>query len=403
MVGGGAPQFHVDFPRLRRDRLKRLQSSMASHDVGACLLTAPSRIRYATGTSVMPIWTAINLARYALVPAIGEPVLFEYSKSLFRAREVLPKSRPAIAWQQRFSQHEVDRISSRWAQEISGLLREWGVSSQKIATDCLDFNGFRALERTGAMLTDSDEVFEDAQHFKTEDEIALIRQSCWVAEIALADLQRAILPGISENELLATFWSSMQAKGGEHCSTRLLCAGARTNPWFNEAGAYRVESGDLVALDTDMVGPEGYLCDVSRTFLCGDRPSDLQTETYQVALDFIDATMPWVKPGIEFAELMEKGPMMSEPYRAQGYSCWIHGDGMDDEPPFLPFREEAAKGALVPRGRFEAGMVVSVEVYAGKVGARDGVKLEEQVLITEQGPERLCRFPIDRVLVGRNG
>ena len=94
---------NIDFNRLRLDRLAKVQKEMAARDIGAMLLTDPINIRYATGVSVMPLWTATNLARYALVPATGMPILFEYAKALFRADQFWPESRPAYYWQARFT------------------------------------------------------------------------------------------------------------------------------------------------------------------------------------------------------------------------------------------------------------------------------------------------------------
>ena len=63
----------VDLERLRRDRLYKVQREMRTRDIGALLLTGTTNIRYATGVCVMPLWTATNLAHYALLPAEGEP------------------------------------------------------------------------------------------------------------------------------------------------------------------------------------------------------------------------------------------------------------------------------------------------------------------------------------------
>ncbi|TIV89859.1 MAG: M24 family metallopeptidase, partial [Mesorhizobium sp.] len=76
-------------------------------------------------------------------------------------------------------------------------------------------------------------------------------------------------------------WSALHAeniaRGGEWIETRILTSGPRTNPWMQEAGPRRIVSGDLVAFDTDMVGPYGMCADFSRTWHCGDgRPTDEQ-------------------------------------------------------------------------------------------------------------------------------
>ena len=69
----GLQETGVDFAALRRERLGRIQREMARQSVAALLLTDPIHIRFATGLSVMPLWTAVNYARYVVVPADGDP------------------------------------------------------------------------------------------------------------------------------------------------------------------------------------------------------------------------------------------------------------------------------------------------------------------------------------------
>jgi Xaa-Pro aminopeptidase len=388
---------HVDLKKLYRDRLKKIQSELKKNNLGAILLTNPVNIRYATGISVMPIWTAINFSRYTLVPQVGEPMHWEYSKSLFIAKDLLPKSKPAIAWQYRFSQHEVDKIRRAWADEIVDYLRSYGLLGERLGFDALDFYGVKSLEEAGIVLADADQTIVAAKLIKTPEEIALLRHSCTVAEAALRDMEALIRPGVTEAQLFGEFWRTMQAMGAEYSSTRLLSAGQRTNPWFYEVSENVVKDGDLIGIDTDMTGPEGYLCDISRTFLCGDKADREQLEAYRVAYDFIQGTIDLCRPGISYQDLVHKSPNVPEEYFSQGYSCMIHGSGFDDEPPYLPFKW--VNGALIPIGALQENMVLSVEFYAGKVGGRSGVKLEEQILITRNGFEMLSKYPFEERLL----
>lgn len=379
--------------RLRTERLAKVQGAMAKRDIGVMVLTNPVNVRYTTGVSVMPIWTSINLARLAIVPVHGEPILHEYGKALFRAQEIWPKSRPIRSWQYRFAHSHAAEYARKFCDELKGLMAEWGVEKSRVAMDMMDFYGAQALLASGIAVTDSDEPLEEAQLVKTPDEIVLLRESGDVAAAALGALEQSIRPGITEQELMGVFWGKMISLGGEHCSTRLLVSGEKTNPWFHEAGARQVREGDLIGIDTDMAGPEGYLCDISRTFLCGDKATDTQREAFHVAYDFIQGAMEVCRPGVSYADALQSLPRYPKAYEELAYSCSIHGCGLDDEPPFFPFPHE--KGAGMPDGEFKTNMVVSVEFYAGKKGEKDGVKLEEQILVTERGPELLARYPFD--------
>jgi Xaa-Pro aminopeptidase len=387
----------VDFERLRRERLYKVQAEMRVRDIGVLLLTDTINIRYVTGVSVMPLWTATNLGHYVLVPAEGSPVVFEMAQAKFRAEEFFSDVRNAYHWQARFADQMAPERSGQWAADIASEIAKWGVSGSKLGVDCLDYHGFSALQGEGLWLADADEPLEAARIIKTPDEIELIRQSAAVCEAALYDLETAIRPGVSEHELLGVFYRKMLSLGGEHCFSRLLSTGHKTNPWFQEAGSKLVRPGDLVAFDTDMTGPEGYVCDVSRTFLCGDRATPAQKEAYQAAHEFIQEVAARLRPGLAYADLLADLPEYPSVYDEQRYSFVLHGIGTDDEPPFMPF--PGTPEAAEMEGEFKENMVVSVEFYAGEVGGQDGVKLEDEVWISAEGPVILSLYPFDEKLL----
>ena len=95
-------------------------------------------------------------------------------------------------------------------------------------------------------------------------------------------------------------------------------------------------------------------------------------------------------------EFQQRAYDVPEAFRANAYTCVIHGVGMSDEYPRV---NPAFRGPNPYDGTLEAGMVVCVESYAGAVGERDGVKLEQQVLITDDGYEMLSGFPLEADLL----
>jgi len=390
----------VDFDRLRRERLIKVQVEMEHRDIGALVLTDILNIRYTTGVSVMPIWTATNLAHYVIVPVTGDPIIFEFLQAKFRAEEFFDDVRVAHFWQARFSDQLAPEKSAAWAAEVDQVLRELGLKGTRVGIDNLDFYGFTALQQKGLALTDADEPMEAARKIKTADEIELLRQSAAVCEAALFGVERATVPGVTENELLGTFLHKLLSLGGEHCSTRLLVSGSKTNPWFQEAGSKVVRPGDLVAIDTDMVGPEGYMCDISRTFLCGDEPSSSQKGAYRAAHEFIMSLAEMLKPGLSYEELIRNVPQFPDEYKKQRYPVILHGIGTDDEFPFVPYIDREDSGNfLMPEGELEENMVVSVESYAGTEGEQDGVKLEDEVWLTSDGPVIISLYPYDQRLL----
>lgn len=389
----------VNLEQLRQDRLHKTQAEMAKRDIGALVLTDINNIRYTTGLAVMPLWTATNLAHYVIVPASGSPIVYEFTQARFRAETFYDEVRSAYYWQARFAEHLAAEKSGEWAADIHYQLKAWGVADAKVGVDKLDFYGFTALQQTGLHLVDADEPIERARQIKLMAEIDLMRHAAAVCEAALYDMQQAIRPGVTENELLGVYWHKLCALGGEYVFCRLLASGYKTNPWFHEAGHKMVRPGDLVGFDTDTIGPEGYACDISRTFLCGDKPTPTQKEAYRVAYDFVMGVAEVLRPGLSFAQFMREIPQLPAAYWPQHYSTIVHGIGTDDEPPFIPYLDPQDT-AVMPEGEFKENMVVSVECYAGKVGEQDGVKLEDEVWITADGPVIISLYPYEEKLLG---
>jgi Xaa-Pro dipeptidase len=173
---------------------------------------------------------------------------------------------------------------------------------------------------------------------------------------------------VTENQLWGGFVGQL-SEGAEYSETRLLASGPRTNPWMQEATDRVVENGDLVGLDTDLVGRDGYLSDYSRTYLCGDRaPTDEQWRLYERAYEFVYGATAELVPGASFRELGERlGPRLGEQFQAQRYPFIVHGSGLADEWPAMMYADHHD-------GEVEAGISLSVEAYVGAVGGREGVK-----------------------------
>src|SRR5262245_4884848 len=187
---------------------------MAARRIGALVLTDIVNIRYCTGVAVMPLWTAVNIAHYVVVPVTGDPVIFEYGGAEFRQRAFWPDVRPSMFWQARVTDSDSPGKAAIWAQQIRDVLTERGLAGVRIGVDVLDFNGYAALQALGLQLTDADRTMSAARTIKLPGEIELMKRSCAIAEAALRDMEQAIRPGISENELLAIFWHRVLALGG---------------------------------------------------------------------------------------------------------------------------------------------------------------------------------------------
>lgn len=389
----------INFEKLRAGRLARLQAMMKRYELPVCLFFSPANIRYATGTDVMGVWTAGTFARYCVVPAEGEPILFEYEASVPVSQKLVRDVRPAQYWQ--FSGPQAREGASEWAREIGSVLDELGLRNESLAVDKLDTPGFLALQEEGIRLVDSGPATVDAREVKTREEVELLTINGAIGDAILCELEAAIRPGIREFELLAVLADALLRQHGEFLFTRLVASGTNTNPWMSEAHDKLVMPGDLVAVDTDANGYEGYVIDVSRTFLCGEVATPEQKEAYRVAYEAVTGMVELVKPGMTFDEFAHRAPRLPGRYREQRYPVMAHQAGLEDsEGPGIPYPDVKSGVRPMPEREIKENMVLCLECYAGEVGAPFGVKLEDQVLVTEHGAERLCTHPYDAKLLG---
>src|SRR5207245_3663792 len=137
-------------------------------------------------------------------------------------------------------------------------------------------------------MVDSAPATTEAREVKTPEEVSLFEVNGGILMRMLADFEGAIAPGVRERDLLAVLAGTLLRGGGEHLATSTVCSGPNTNPWRAQATDRAIEPGDLVYVDTDAVGVEGYFFCVSRTFLCGGGPaSPAQREAYRAAHDWL--------------------------------------------------------------------------------------------------------------------
>ena len=388
----------IDFKELRAGRLARLQAMMARHDIPICLFYNPANIRYATGTEVMGVWTATTLARYSLVPAEGKPIHFEYGNSAHVAEKFVDDVRIADSWQ--YGATDGHRRAQRWAAEIKDVMAELGCAGAPLAVDKLDGFGFMALLDAGIRVTDPSPATVDAREVKTPEEVQLMILNGAIGDAMMTAFEAAIEPGIREHELLAVLNDSLFSHHGEFMFTRLVASGTNTNPWMSEAHDKIVQPGDLVGIDTDANGYEGYVIDFSRTFLCGEKATEGQKEAYRISYDCVNGMRELMRPGMTFEEFAHRAPQLPEEYRNLRYSCMAHQAGLEDEGPGIPYiYQDEHHDKDMNHREIQENMVFCLECYAGKDGAPYGVKLEDQVLVTKDGAVPLCTYPFEAKLL----
>lgn len=382
----------VDLERLRVGRLERLQRAMRDHDVEVLLLANEPNVRYATGATAMPVYAMSTFARCAVVPQQGIPILFEHANSVHRSKLRAPDVRVMHAWE---FYDDPAAQAAIWAEETLAAVRELGSSEERIAVDRLGTPAFLALLDRGVRVGDSAPVTQHARRVKTPEEIELFDLNGALIMQMLAAFEEAIAPGVTERELLAVLFDVMVRGGGEYLATTTVCSGSNTNPWRAEATDRTLESGDLVFVDTDTVGVEGCFFCVSRTFPVGEASAE-QRAIYRESFEWLTEMKSLVRPGITCGELADDAPAFPARFAEQRYECFFHGVGLEEENPSLCHPGDVQPN---PDTVLEEGTALVVELYAGEVGARDGVKLGDELLVTADGHRDFAPYPFSEPLL----
>jgi Xaa-Pro aminopeptidase len=379
-------QQRVDFERLRRDRLQRAREQMEEHDPGALVLLAGANIRYVTG-SYQGNWKYNINIRYAVLPNGGEPVLFETAGSdLECARIDLPwmeeRIRPAITWQ--WAEGAVPYMAGRMVDSVIEVLDGAGVRNERIGIDNVDLAVLGAFQEPGLNMVNAWPAMSAARVVKTPDEIELLKQASSIGDAAMWKIKYEWLkPGVRERDIEANVHQFMLSQGCEIIYDIIVASGGNTSPYRRWATDKIIRQGDLVIVDINAVGPGGYFIDFVRCFKCAGtmtRPEiDLYCEVYNSTYAGIDK----LRPGNTTADVASAFPEYDDDkYGTVTLQQFAHSIGIT-----------LYEGMWVSRAysfnypaEIKENMYFAIETYAGHPKLPQTCRLEENVLVTADGP-----------------
>ncbi|MGH1543151.1 MAG: M24 family metallopeptidase [Arenicella sp.] len=383
----------IDMERLYAYRLERIKAELRENELAMCVLVNPISLRYAVDYHCYSLFQAHIPTTYLFVSVDGPTVIHGAYIDSSLVDEVRP-GQPLSVFDGGF---ELEQSAKLFARDIARYLLEIDSDNRRVALEYVNPSITQALMKSGLEVVDGVVIAEQARVIKSKEEMDCMRWAISVAEHGITMMQQALKPGVREVQLWGILnYANLANSGGWH-EGRMLSSGDRINPWLQEASQRAVEAGDLVGFDTDMVGPYGYFADISRTFFCGPgQPSKRQKQLYQLAVDEIEHNLSLIRPGLSFGEFQKQAFMPPEEFHENAYPCVLHAVGMCDEYPRI---NPVFRGPNPYDGEFSAGMVLCIESYIGAAQERDGVKLEQQILVTETGYELLSTFPYDEKLL----
>ena len=384
----------IDFNKLRSYRLDRVRNELKKNNIEACILFDPVNVRYALDTVNMSVYNMHNLTRYCFIPVDGPTILYEYfnCEILSKGLNLIDEIRPAITWDYFSNGDQSELQLKKWVNEVNDLSNSY-FKSKKIAIDVINGPAVNELNKKGIQVLEAKKILEQARVIKSSEEIKCMRAALDVADIGIIKMRDYLKSGITEDELWSILHKTNIENGGEWIECRILSSGSRTNPWMQESSNKIIQDGEIVSFDTDMVGPYGYCADISRAFVCGNKFNEHQKKIYSTAVEQIDYNSRLIKDGVSFREFTEKAWILPEKYYGNRYSVMLHGIGLCDEWPAIRYPTDGGERS----GIFQKNMTITLESYIGEVGGHEGVKLEQQYLVGENGLELMSHHPLEQI------
>jgi len=294
----GMPQ--IDLERMSRYRMARLKQQLQLHDAAMCILVNPISLRYAVDYRSYMLFQSHIPTVYLFLPQDGPTVFYGCYYDVPQVDEFRP-GRPHAFFD---GGTNIDAAAQGLATDVVNYLDEIGSSNRRVAIEYVNPSVTQALEERGIEVIDGVRIAETARLIKSEDEIACMRWAIAVGQHGAGMVKQALRPGVTELQLWGLLNYTNIANNGDWHEGRMLSSGPRIKPGRQEARARKIESGDLVGFDTEMVGPFGYFVDLSRTFHCGPaKPTRRQKQVDRMAVDEIEHNLKLVYPGMTLKEM----------------------------------------------------------------------------------------------------
>ncbi len=390
----------VDFDRLRRYRLARVRERLASSECGAFLLFDFYNIRYATQTWIGGA-LGDKMTRYALLTRDGEPMLWDFGSAARHHRLYSPWLDPANCHAGMLGLRGAIAPSAGLMEsavrQLGQLLTDAGVADQPVGVDIVEPAFLFEMQRQGLSVVDAQQLMLDARVIKSPDEIMLLTQAAAMVDGVYQDIYEALKPGIRENQIVALANQRLYEMGSDQVEAINAVSGERCNPHPHNFSDRIIRPGDQAFFDI-IHSFNGYRTCYYRTFGVGSSTPS-QRDAYTRAREWMDASIAAVRPGVGTDEIAAVWPKATEFGFATEMDAFGlqfgHGLGLGlHERPII-----SRLNSMVEPVELRVGMVFALETYCPASDGFSAARIEEEIVVTEDGPRILTLFPARDLVV----
>jgi Xaa-Pro dipeptidase len=391
----------VDFDRLRRHRLRRAKESLASSGCGAFLLFDFYNIRYTTQTWIGGA-LGDKMTRYALLTReADDPWLWDFGSAV-RHHQLysnwLPDEncRPGMLGMRGAVAPTAGLMVSA-VREIKGLLEDAGLAGEPVGVDIVEPAFLFEMQQQGLTVVDCQQLMLDARQIKSSDEIMLLTQAAAMVDGVYQDIFERLKPGVRENQIVALANQRLYEMGSDQVEAVNAISGERCNPHPHNFTDRLIRPGDQAFFDI-IHSFNGYRTCYYRTFNVGSA-TPAQRDAYTKSREWMDASIRMVKPGVGTDEIAAVWPKATEFGFADELAAFGlqfgHGLGLGlHERPII-----SRLNSMTEPIELLEGMVFALETYCPASDGFSAARIEEEVVVTADGPRILTLFPAQELVV----
>jgi Xaa-Pro dipeptidase len=283
------------------------------------------------------------------------------------------------------------------AGHIHDVLREQGLEKEPLGIDLTDMETLASLHRANIPTANAQPVMLSARKLKTEDEIALLDHAAAIVDAVYERIYEMLRPGVREHEIVAEAQRFLFELGSEQVEAINAVSGDRCNPHPHVYSDRLLRPGDQAFFDI-IHSFMGYRTCYYRTFCVGGATQS-QLDAYKQCREWLDAAIELVRPGVTTDQIAAVWPTAEDLGFASEEACFGlqfgHGLGVGlYEAPMI-----SRLHSFHDPVEIEENMVFALETYCPATDGRSAARIEEEVLVTADGPEILTRFPGEELLV----